>query len=191
MTQRRNDARPDGSGDMPPAAFTAATPMPRGGGHVGRPNGLKALGGSAFDILNTVLTNQAFKALWHPPGATPEQRAGEESTAIAAMAEFKPRDAIEGMMAAQAVAAHAAAMECYRRAMIPEQSGDAAQALRKNAASMTRTFVELVDALDRKRGGTRQQVVRIERVQVAPGGQAIVGNVSAGAGSLAGEGEGK
>jgi hypothetical protein len=33
-----------------------------------------------------------------------------------------PRDALEGMMAAQLVAAHNAAMECCRRAMIGEQS---------------------------------------------------------------------
>ena len=33
-----------------------------------------------------------------------------------------PRDELEGMMAAQLVAAHNAAMECYRRAMIGEQS---------------------------------------------------------------------
>ena len=34
----------------------------------------------------------------------------------------KPSDEIEGMVAARLVATHNAAMECYRRAMIPDQS---------------------------------------------------------------------
>ena len=32
---------------------------------------------------------------------------------------IKPTDEIEGMLAAQMVAAHNATMECYRRAMLP------------------------------------------------------------------------
>jgi hypothetical protein len=33
-----------------------------------------------------------------------------------------PKDELEGMIAAQLIACHNAAMECYRRAMIGEQS---------------------------------------------------------------------
>ena len=76
------------------------------------------------------------------------------------------------------MAAHHAAMECARRAMLREQPFEAAQGFRKAAANASRAFVELLAALDRKRG--KGQVVRVERVVVQEGGQAIVGNVQGG-----------
>ena len=56
------------------------------------------------------------------------------------------------MIAAQAMAAHHASMECSRRAMVPDQPCEAAQGLRKAAANASRTFVELLSALDRMGG---------------------------------------
>ena len=100
--------------------------------------------------------------------------------ALRAVASFDPKDEIEGMIAAQAVAMHLGAMECFRRSMVPEQPGDAAARLRKDGASLTRGMVEMIAALDRKRGKTGNQVVRVEHVTVQPGGQAIVGNVTPG-----------
>jgi hypothetical protein len=64
--------------------------------------------------------------------------------------------------------------------MIPEQPFEAAQGFRKAAANASRTFIELLAALDRKRGKGGQQLVRVEHVHVHPGGQAIVGNVRGG-----------
>ena len=83
------------------------------------------------------------------------------------------------MIAAQAMAAHHASMECSRRAMVPDQPFEAAQGFRKAAANASRTFVELLSALDRKRGKGGQQVVRVEHVHVHSGGKAIVGNIAA------------
>ena len=45
-----------------------------------------------------------------------------QPTILGASAGIHPRDELEGMMAAQLIASHTAAMECYRRAMIGEQS---------------------------------------------------------------------
>jgi hypothetical protein len=87
-----------------------------------------------------------------------------------------------------------ASMECSRRAMVPDQPFEAAQGLRKAAANASRTFVELLSALDRKRGKGGQQVVRVEHVHVHPGGKAIVGNIAApaiGGGGDAGESQGE
>ena len=64
--------------------------------------------------------------------------------------------------------------------MIPDQPFEAAQGLRKAAANASRTFIELLAALDRRRGKGGQQVVRVEHVHVHSGGQAVVGNVKAG-----------
>jgi hypothetical protein len=66
--------------------------------------------------------------------------------------------------------------------MLPDQPFEAAQGLRKAAANASRTFVELLSALDRKRGKSGQQVVRVEHVHVHPGGKAIVGSVTQGPG---------
>jgi hypothetical protein len=91
------------------------------------------------------------------------------------------------MIAAQAVAMHNAVMECSRRAMAPEQPFEIAQGFRKAAANASRTFTELLSALDRKRGKGAQQKVTVEHVHVHAGGQAIVGAVASNA---AGEGGG-
>jgi hypothetical protein len=50
-----------------------------------------------------------------PPGSAPTPWAG--------LIGIGPKDEIEGMIAAQLLAARNAAMECYRRAMIREQTG--------------------------------------------------------------------
>ncbi len=151
---------------------------------------LRELGGSRSDNLNSVLANQALASVWMQPGAAEETRKKQVSAAVAALVEFKPADGVEGMMAAQAVGLHSAAMECLRRAMISDQPGQASDQLRRQGANLSRAFLDVVAALDRKRGKGVRQVVRVERVMVAPGGQAIVGNVQAGAAGGGQHGEG-
>lgn len=143
------------------------------------PGSLRPIGGSGSKVLNSVLANQASGTLWLPPGLAEDEQGRRRHAAVVAMMEFKPADGIEGMMAAQAVGLHSAAMECLRRAMIPSQPGQAQDQLRRQGANLSRAFLDVVAALDRKRGKGVKQVVRIERVMVAPGGQAIVGNVQA------------
>ena len=160
------------------------------GGKAATVGNLRELGGSRSDKLNGVLANQALNTVWMPRGADEERRKEQVSAVVAALTEFKPADGIEGMMAAQAVGLHSAAMECLRRAMIPEQSGEASGQLRRQGANLSRAFLDVVAALDRKRGKGVRQVVRVERVMVAPGGQAIVGNVQAGGTGKEQHGEG-
>jgi hypothetical protein len=95
-----------------------------------------------------------------------------------ALRAFNPLDEIEGMLAAQAIALHFGAMEALRRSMISDQPAEIAARLRKDGANLARAYTDMLDALDRKRGKA-QQVVRVERVVVEDGGQAIVGNVNA------------
>jgi len=154
------------------------------------PSSLRPIGGSGSKALNNVLANQAIVTLWLPPGIAEEERDRRCQAAILAMMEFKPADGIEGMMAAQAVGLHSASMECLRRAMIPEQSGQASDQLRRQGANLSRAFLDVLAALDRKRGKGVRQIVRVEKVMVAPGGQAIVGNVQAGAAGGGQHGEG-
>jgi hypothetical protein len=101
--------------------------------------------------------------------------------AIAAMIGVKPVDELEGMLAAQLVATHSAAMECYRRAMIGEQTFEGRDNNLKHAAKLSRAYAELLGALDKHRG-KGQQKVTVEHVHVYQGGQAIVGSVTQGGG---------
>ncbi len=91
-------------------------------------------------------------------------------------------------MATLAVAQHAAAMECLRRAMIPDQPAEQATRLRHDAVKCTRAFAEMAEAIDRRRG-KGQQTVRVEHVTVQPGGQAFVGAIEAPRGRQRGAGD--
>jgi putative tryptophan/tyrosine transport system substrate-binding protein len=65
---------------------------------------------------------------------------------------IEPKDELEGMMAAQLIAAHNAAMECYRRAMIDKQNPEARRENLAHAGKLSRTFATLLEALNRHRG---------------------------------------
>ena len=137
------------------------------------PNGLKPMGGSNWPKFNEVLLKATMAAI---PNTDPNAAPQRVAAVSAALAGFRPTDEIEGMIASQAVALHYAAMECFRRAMIPDQYPDVASRLRRDGANLTRAMTDMVEAMDRKRG-KGPQVVRVERVVVHGGGQAIVGNV--------------
>ncbi|HJZ17653.1 MAG TPA: hypothetical protein VJ251_19795, partial [Stellaceae bacterium] len=92
-----------------------------------------------------------------------------------------PRDELEGMLAAQMLASHNAALECYRRAMIAEQTFDGHRENLSQANKLSRTYAVLLDALNRHRA-KGQQKVTVEHVHVHQGGQAIVGAVASGGG---------
>jgi len=140
-----------------------------------RKGALKSIGGSQSDHWNNTLAYQAVQALW-----VKNSNAGEQdrqlSATVAALAGISPRDELEGMMAAQLIAAHNAAMECYRRAMIGEQTFEGRRENLNQANKLSRTWATLLDALNKHRG-KGQQKVTVEHVHVHAGGQAVVGTV--------------
>ena len=91
----------------PPEEFDTSKPM------------LKHLGGSRSDHWNQMLCNQVLSAGWFPESMIDERVQDQRIAILAFLASIKPADAVEGMMAAQLYASHAAAIDCYRRAMIP------------------------------------------------------------------------
>lgn len=135
---------------------------------------LKVIGGSQSDEFNNVLANQAVDALWR--GNPDQDYAKQRNATIFGLIGISPKDELEGMMAAQLIAAHNAAMECYRRAMNREQPADFRQANLSQANKLSRTYTTLLDALNRHRG-KGQQKVTVEHVHVHAGGQAVVGHV--------------
>lgn len=138
---------------------------------------LKNIGGSQSDHWNNTLANQAVQALW-VKNSSAEERDKQLSATVAALIGIAPKDELEGMLAAQLVAAHNAAMECYRRAMIGEQSFEGRRENLTQANKLSRTYAALVEALNRHRG-KGQQKVTVEHVHVHAGGQAVVGMVAA------------
>jgi len=137
---------------------------------------LESIGGSQSDSWNNVVAAQALETLWLT-NSDKEARAQQYSATVAALVGIGPRDELEGMLAAQLLAAHNAAMECYRRAMIGEQTFEARRENLSQANKLSRTYAVLLDALNRHRG-KGQQKVTVEHVHVHQGGQAIVGAVN-------------
>lgn len=140
-----------------------------------RKGSLKTIGGSRSDHWNNTLANQAVQSLW-AKNSEGKERDRQLSATVAALVGIAPRDELEGMMAAQLLAAHNAAMECYRRAMISEQTFEGRRENLNQANKLSRTWATLLDALNKHRG-KGQQKVTVEHVHVHAGGQAVVGTI--------------
>jgi hypothetical protein len=136
---------------------------------------LKAIGGSMSDDWNNILANQTIRTLWLKNSHAEDIRR-QRHAAVDVLIGINPADELEGMIAAQLLAAHNASMECYRRAMLAEQTFEGRREALSQANKLSRTYATLLEALNRHRG-KGQQKVTVEHVHVHEGGQAIVGNV--------------
>jgi hypothetical protein len=141
--------------------------------------GIKHLGGAKSDKWNLLLCNQVVNAAWRPRNVTEQEKSDQHTAIFGFLAGVNPKDALEGMMAAQLFASHAAAMECYRRAMLPDQLSETRQTNLAQAAKLTRANAAQIEALAKHRGKGQQKVI-VEHVHVYQGGQAIVGQVTPG-----------
>jgi hypothetical protein len=136
---------------------------------------LKRLGGSMSDDWNNLVANQTVQCLWLK-NTHDEDKKRQRHAAVDALIGISPRDEFEGMVAAQLIAAHNAAMECYRRAMIGEQTFEGRRENLNQANKLSRSFATLLETLNRHRG-KGQQKVTVEHVHIHAGGQAVVGVV--------------
>ena len=145
-----------------------------------KPSLSKHFSGSNHEQFSSILANQVARSMWT---AHSDERTKTEQivSCLEAMVGISPQDESEGMLAAQMVACHNAAMECFRRAMIKDQTYEGRQQNLSFANKLTRTYALAMEALDKHRG-KGQQKVTVEHVHVHQGGQAIVGNVQTGAG---------
>jgi hypothetical protein len=145
----------------------------------------RSVGGSEHEVLNRGIMGQLMRTTWAGgvPRDDPDGLILWECMipSIAAAREFEPKDTQEALLIAQMVATYNAAMECYRRAMLKEQSFEAWNAQLNQANKLVRSYATLQQTLDKHRG-KGQQKVTVEHVHVYQGGQAVVGNVEAGGG---------
>src|SRR5262245_56617534 len=142
----------------------------------------KLIGGSMADDWNNLIANQTCQTLWLKHSDAEDKRRLRHA-AVDTLICIAPRDEFEGMIAAQLVACHNASMECYRRAMLGEQSLEGRRENLGQANKLSRTYATLLETLNRHRG-KGQQKVTVEHVHVHSGGQAVVGNIEAPGGGV-------
>jgi hypothetical protein len=140
-----------------------------------RKGALKKIGGSMSDHWNWVLSDQTIQTLWIKNSDQKTFDRQMDAT-LAALMGIAPQDELEAMMAAQLIASHHAAMECYRRAMLGDQTFEGRRENLTQVNKLSRTWTILLEALNRHRG-KGQQKVTVEHVHVHAGGQAMVGNI--------------
>ena len=119
--------------------------------------------------LQNQLLNQVAQTLWIPAGQSEDQQLEQMKSAIAMLEGIKPEGEIEGLLAAQMVATHSAAMECLRRAMLQGQTFEGRDQNLKHAAKFLAIYTRQVEVLDKRRG-KGQQKVTVEYVNVEAGG---------------------
>lgn len=88
-----------------------------------------------------------------------------------------PKDTLEGLLAAQMVGVHQLTMSFLARAVFQGQTPEGIDANVNRASKLLRTFMAQMDTLDRHRGKITQPMV-VGNVNIADGGQAIVGPVN-------------
>ena len=137
---------------------------------------VKSTGSKDLEI-HLARVRELTSTIWLPGDLPEKERDRKVLAAVNMFSELKPQDGVEGMLATQMVATHSAAMECMRRAMLPEQSSEARDMNLRNANKLLQTYARQLEVLNKHRGKGLQKIT-VEHVTVEAGGQAIVGNVT-------------
>lgn len=135
------------------------------------------LTGTRSRELQNKLVNQALSTTPSSEISTRKDKERAIDAALAAMAGLAPQDEAEGMLAAQMVATHNAALTCLRRGIHAETVPSYEMNL-KHAEKLMGLYARQLEALDKHRG-KGQQKITVEHVNVHAGGQAIVGSTVA------------
>ena len=98
--------------------------------------------------------------------------------ASAIFAELEPQDAVEAMLIAQMTATHTLMTGLAGR-VADQTHAHVRESQERSMTRLSRTYLAQMDALKKYRAKA-QQTVRVERVTVHDGGQAIVGDVNHG-----------
>ena len=123
--------------------------------------------------------NEIAELLWLPGSLDKEERNARIVRAVELFESLKPADGAETMLAAQMVGTHTAALECLRRAAVDGQTFAGRDMALKHGQKLMALYAKQLETLNKHRG-KGQQKVTVEHVNVAAGGQAIVGNVDTG-----------
>jgi hypothetical protein len=122
------------------------------------------------------LLRHCFKVLGASEVSDQSPGNDERQFMLTAVAEIKPRDTVERMLAVQMAAAHVALIRSGRWLANAEHV-EQVKAHYSGFTKLTRTFAAQVEALRKHRNGGKQTVT-VQHVNVEVGGQEIVGNVT-------------
>ena len=114
--------------------------------------------------------------IWTPSNTTP---GGRFMAAFETLAELKPTNMSESLLAVQMIGVHEAAVRFLRNATIQAQTVEGQDINMLRAIKLMRLFNEQLEAMAKLKGKVGQQKVVVEHVHVHKGGQAIVGTVTA------------
>jgi hypothetical protein len=99
--------------------------------------------------------------------------------ALQMIAELKPANATEALLAVQMCSVHEAALLFLRRATRKDQTEEGCDWNVLRATRLMRLFKEQLDAMMKLKGRATQQKLTVEHVHVHAGAQAVVGMVTA------------
>ena len=137
----------------------------------------------AFEVSDDALLqqklNEIAQLLWMPEDISDDAKIERVVRALELYESLEPADGAEGMLALQMVGTHDAALECLRRAALQNQTFEGRDMALKHAHKLMTLYAQQLATLNKHRG-KGQQKVTVEHVNVAAGGQAIVGNVETG-----------
>jgi hypothetical protein len=134
-------------------------------------------GGTKASTFNRRIVREAIAACVRCDRPDAESAAVE---IVETLKAIRPRAGREALLARRMVALDALCMENLRIARSLTASSPLRAMLLDQALELDRAGLALDEAIERRRGrGVRQRIV-VERVNVAPGAQAIVGAVTAG-----------
>src|SRR3954468_14994287 len=106
------------------------------------------LGGSKDGYVACYAANQVLGTVWRGSNENADTKEIRDTATLCRLSGIGPRDVIEAMLAAQMVATHEAALECFRRAALAEQTFAGRELGLKYADKLVRSFAVLADALE-------------------------------------------
>ena len=130
---------------------------------------LRRATGSADARVHGWLVNDLSFALNAPPAFNGQARADRVCAAVAAMCDIGPRDTLEGMLAAQMVAVHSAALDSLRRAAEPNSADRARDADLRHAARLLNVFQRQMRVRDDRRNPVLAHSLTGRHAPDAPG----------------------
>ncbi|MFG6611626.1 hypothetical protein [Sulfitobacter sp. 1A12057] len=129
--------------------------------------------------LETQKMNEIAQLVRLPDSLSKAEQNTRLARALDLYESLAPTDGLEGMLAAQMVGTHHAALDCLRMAAVPGQTFASRDMNLKHAQKLMALYTQQMAALNKHRG-KGQQKVTVEHVNVHAGGQAVVGNVEMG-----------
>ncbi len=130
-----------------------------------------ALSGSKSELFADRLVQQVALCQWLPTDEA--DRGYRTATAMAALKELAPRNAMEGMLAGQMVAAHNVGLELMAQAFRNGQPVKTIEAFLRQGMRAMALFTRQSELMTRQRGRQRRSL-RIEHEQVRDDGRVSV-----------------